>query len=164
MKKKECIDLLLKIINDIRNENYAIEFINGGYSYSKEITTISKILDTSYFQNVLDENYSTYKISGKNLNNIEDISSFSLMECIVYLNNGNYIFILDVLLVLITVFMYFKYKNKDIIRIKNTEAHVLFETDYGEQLQFDWKGPITIHLKDSTEISEPTLKAGTKFS
>ena len=56
MKKKECIDLLLKIINDIRNENYAIEFINGGYSYSKEITTISKILDTSYFQNVLDEN------------------------------------------------------------------------------------------------------------
>ena len=86
MKKKECIDLLLKIINDTRNENYAIEFINGGYSYSKEITTISKILDTSYFQNVLDENYSTYKISGKNLNNIEDISSFSLMECIVYLN------------------------------------------------------------------------------
>ena len=86
MKKKECIDWLLKIINDIRNENYAIEFINGGYSYSKEITTISKILDTSYFQNVLDENYSTYKISGKNLNNIEDISSFSLMECIVYLN------------------------------------------------------------------------------
>ena len=86
VKKKECIDLLLKIINDIRNENYAIEFINGGYSYSKEITTISKILDTSYFQNVLDENYSTYKISGKNLNNIEDISSFSLMECIVYLN------------------------------------------------------------------------------
>lgn len=86
MKKKECIDLLLKIINDIRNENYAIEFINGGYSYSKKITTISKILDTSYFQNVLDENYSTYKISGKNLNNIEDISSFSLMECIVYLN------------------------------------------------------------------------------
>ena len=86
MKNKEFIDLLLKIINDIRNENYAIEFINGGYSYSKEITTISKILDTSYFQNVLDENYSTYKISGKNLNNIEDISSFSLMECIVYLN------------------------------------------------------------------------------
>ena len=86
MKKKECIDLLLKIINDIKNENYVIEFINGGYSYSKEITTISKILDTSYFQNVLDENYSTYKISGKDLNNIEDISSFSLMECIVYLN------------------------------------------------------------------------------
>ena len=86
MKKKECIDLLLKIINDIRNENYAIEFINGGYSYSKEITTISKILDTSYSQNVLDENYSTYKISGKNLNNIEDISSFFFFECIVYLN------------------------------------------------------------------------------
>ena len=61
MKKKECIDLLLKIINDIRNENYAIEFINGGYSYSKEITTISKILDTSYFQNVLVENYPDLK-------------------------------------------------------------------------------------------------------
>ncbi len=44
-------------------------------------------------------------------------------------------------------------KNEDIIKIKNTDAHVLFETDYGAQLQFDWKGPITIHLKDSVEIS-----------
>lgn len=44
-------------------------------------------------------------------------------------------------------------KNDDIIKIKNTDAHVLFETDYGVQLQFDWKGPITIHLKDSTKIS-----------
>lgn len=36
----------------------------------------------------------------------------SIFECIVYLNNGNYIFILDVVLVLITLFMYFKSNNK----------------------------------------------------
>ena len=39
----------------------------------------------------------------------------SILECIVYINNGNYIFILDVVLVLITIFMYFKYKNKNFI-------------------------------------------------
>ena len=39
----------------------------------------------------------------------------SIFECIVYLNNGNYIFILDVVLVLITIFTYFKSNNKDFI-------------------------------------------------
>lgn len=39
-------------------------------------------------------------------------------------------------------------KNDEIIFIKNKTAHVLFETDYGVQLQFDWKGPICLHTKD----------------
>lgn len=43
-------------------------------------------------------------------------------------------------------------KNNEIIFIKNKTAHVLFETDYGVQLQFDWKGPIHLHTKDSTII------------
>ena len=43
-------------------------------------------------------------------------------------------------------------KNDELIRIKDTKAHVLFETDYGKQLQFDWKGPIILHTKDKTAI------------
>lgn len=39
----------------------------------------------------------------------------SFFECIIYINNGNYIFILDVLLVLITLFIYFRYYNKNFI-------------------------------------------------
>ena len=43
-------------------------------------------------------------------------------------------------------------KNDELIKIKQEVAHVLFETDYGEQLQFDWKGPIKLHTKDGTII------------
>lgn len=39
-------------------------------------------------------------------------------------------------------------KNKDLLIVKDTTAHVLFETNYGEQLQFDWKGPIILHTAD----------------
>ena len=38
-------------------------------------------------------------------------------------------------------------KNDEIIFVKNKTAHVLFETDYGYQLQFDWKGPIKLYTK-----------------
>lgn len=44
-------------------------------------------------------------------------------------------------------------KNEELLIIKNTDAHVLFETDYGKQLQFDWKGPMTLHTSNNTEIS-----------
>lgn len=43
-------------------------------------------------------------------------------------------------------------KNKELLIIKNEHPHVLFETDYGKQLQFDWKGPIHLHTKDGTLI------------
>lgn len=43
-------------------------------------------------------------------------------------------------------------KNNEIIFNKNKTAHVLFETDYGFQLQFDWKGPIKLHTKDEEII------------
>lgn len=47
-----------------------------------------------------------------------------------------------------------KYINKhsDIVIIKNKDAHVLFETDYGVQLQFDWKGAVKLHTIDGTLI------------
>ena len=44
-------------------------------------------------------------------------------------------------------------KNKDIIFTDNKKANVLFETDYGVQLQFDWKGPINLHTRDGTLIN-----------
>lgn len=43
-------------------------------------------------------------------------------------------------------------KNDELIRIKDTTAHVLFETDYGVQLQFDWKGPMHLHTRDGIII------------
>ena len=42
--------------------------------------------------------------------------------------------------------------NKDIIFKEKTKAHVLFETDYGVQLQFDWKGPIHLHTRNGNLI------------
>ena len=47
-----------------------------------------------------------------------------------------------------------KYVNKhdDLIKTRDNTAHVLFETDYGIQLQFDWKGPIKLHTRDGTLI------------
>lgn len=47
-----------------------------------------------------------------------------------------------------------KYVNKheELFKTKEETAHVLFETDYGKQLQFDWKGPMTLHFKNGEEI------------
>lgn len=42
--------------------------------------------------------------------------------------------------------------KNEIIFNKNKTAHVLFETDYGFQLQFDWKGPIKLHTKNEEII------------
>lgn len=49
---------------------------------------------------------------------------------------------------------FYKYiqKNEEIVFIKNKKAHILFETDYGYQLQFDWKGPIYLHTRDGMII------------
>ena len=43
-------------------------------------------------------------------------------------------------------------KNKDILIPKKMEVHPRFETDYGKQLQFDWKGPIKLHTRNGQEI------------
>lgn len=38
-------------------------------------------------------------------------------------------------------------KHHDELITKNVDAHVRFETEYGKQLQFDWKGPIKLKNK-----------------
>lgn len=50
-------------------------------------------------------------------------------------------------------FRKFVQKNNDTLFEKNTDAHVLFETECGEQLQYDWKGPITLNFKDNTKYT-----------
>lgn len=44
-------------------------------------------------------------------------------------------------------------KNEELLKTKENAAHVLFETEYGKQLQFDWKGPITLYTKNGEKIS-----------
>lgn len=43
-------------------------------------------------------------------------------------------------------------KKKDYFIQSDKQAHLRFETEYGKQLQFDWKGPITIHNKNGDEF------------
>ena len=38
-------------------------------------------------------------------------------------------------------------KHNDELIQKNVDVHVRFETEYGKQLQFDWKGPIRLKNK-----------------
>lgn len=47
-----------------------------------------------------------------------------------------------------------KYVNKhaDEMIPKNTEVHLRFETAYGKQLQFDWKGPIKLKNRNGYEF------------
>ena len=42
-------------------------------------------------------------------------------------------------------------KNKELLIPKKIEVHPRFETEYGKQLQFDWKGPIILHTKSGAE-------------
>lgn len=42
--------------------------------------------------------------------------------------------------------------HEELLKAKDNKVHVLFETDYGVQLQFDWKGPITLHTRNGTTI------------
>lgn len=67
---------------------------------------------------------------------------------------GVYEFILDTIDKDIGTYSNFrKYVNKheDILISKSKNAHPRFETEYGKQLQFDWKGPITLHFKSGEE-------------
>lgn len=43
-------------------------------------------------------------------------------------------------------------KNSDELIPKNNDVHVRFETEMGQQLQFDWKGPITLRNKHGIEF------------
>ena len=83
-------ELLKKIIDDIENKNYTIEFNNGGlgsYHYSNEITNLFKILEDDDIRKIYDENISNYSYdSKKELDQKTDPESYSLVDCIIYFN------------------------------------------------------------------------------
>lgn len=54
--------------------------------------------------------------------------------------------------------------RKDIKCREESVAHVLYETDPGEQLQFDWKENIKIHLKNKKEITFNVFSATLGYS
>ncbi len=43
-------------------------------------------------------------------------------------------------------------KNKDILIPKKIDPSPRFETEMGRQLQFDWKGPMTLHARSGEEV------------
>ena len=86
MENKTYLDLLLKMINDIKNNTFKLEFENGRYTYYREITSIFEILEDDYFKNILKASRNAHKVGGRVLNNIEDISSLDMAECIIYLD------------------------------------------------------------------------------
>lgn len=49
-------------------------------------------------------------------------------------------------------FRKFVAKNAEIIKAKQEKVHPRFETEFGKQLQFDWKGPITLHTRKGDEF------------
>jgi transposase len=44
-------------------------------------------------------------------------------------------------------------RNEEHLCKTQVKANVRFETKYGKQMQFDWKGPITMHTIDNEEIT-----------
>lgn len=44
-------------------------------------------------------------------------------------------------------------KNKEYFIQSGKQCHLRFETEYGKQLQFDWKGPIILHNRNGDEFS-----------
>lgn len=48
-------------------------------------------------------------------------------------------------------------KHNDELIQKNTKVHVRFETEYGKQLQVDWKGPISLKNKYNELKKESTV-------
>ena len=47
-------DLLKTIILNLASGNYSYEFVNGGYSYSKEVTDIFMVLSDTKLQKIYD--------------------------------------------------------------------------------------------------------------
>ena len=79
-------ELLKKTVNDIYNKNYTYEFINGGYSYSSELTDIFILLNNKKYKKIYDDNISNYNKKALKALDKKDPFTFTLEECIIYLN------------------------------------------------------------------------------
>ena len=79
--------MLDQIISDIENGNYTMEFKNGGYSYSNEITNLFEILRADEFKKIFDENIEEYTFDDKKrLDQQTDPETYNLIDCVIVLN------------------------------------------------------------------------------
>lgn len=87
LAKKGAVKEFLKtnIIN-LASQNYSYEFINGGYKYSNEITEIFIVLNDDNIKRIYDENISNYDSKAQKALEKKDPLTFTLAECIIYLN------------------------------------------------------------------------------
>ena len=67
-------ELLKTIIDNIESNNYSYDCSNGGFSYSKEITAVFKILNDDSIRKIYDEN-----IDMINENDIYEIADFNYL-------------------------------------------------------------------------------------
>ena len=86
-EEKDIKKLLGTIIQNLAQDNYSYEFVNGGYSYSSEITDIFKVLNDERLKKVYDENISNYDSKAKKeLIQKKDPLTFTFVESVIYVN------------------------------------------------------------------------------
>lgn len=87
MKKEEILSILDESINAIEKKNYEAKFINGGYSYSDNLTCIFKILSESEYRNIFGQSIAHYSYNYKKyLEKVVDPDEYTFEECIIYFN------------------------------------------------------------------------------
>lgn len=78
-------ELLKTIIDNIESNNYSYDCSNGGFSYSKEITAVFKILNDDSIRKIYDENIDNYTYNDKKeLDQKRNPKSYSLVDCVIY--------------------------------------------------------------------------------
>ena len=86
----DCALLLDQIISDIEKENFKCEFVNscfGSYHYSEEITDLFKILESTKYRAIFDDNIESYSYADKKkLDQNTDPEQYTLIDCVIVLN------------------------------------------------------------------------------
>lgn len=85
-KKSVIKDLLKTNMLNLSSQNYSYEFANDVYIYSNEITEIFMVLNDENIKRIYDENISNYNSKAQKALDKKDPLTFTLAECIIYLN------------------------------------------------------------------------------
>lgn len=81
MNKEEKLIIIEENIKAIENNQVEFQFINGGYSYSSNLTSLFSVLN-EYSELYLNAHYSYDK--KRDLEKNIDPESYSLIDCVVY--------------------------------------------------------------------------------
>lgn len=85
-KKKALKEILKTNMLNLSSQNYSYEFANDVYIYSNEITEIFMVLNDENIKRIYDENISNYDSKAQKALDKKDPLTFTLAECIIYLN------------------------------------------------------------------------------